>query len=68
VPFGEGDTPVKEVLRMPKPHDDLRKLSPTYEWVRIVHGLDKKTPPPEMVREARRCYLAMCTWLDEKVG
>jgi len=55
-------------IPMPKPYDDIRKLSPTYEWVRIVHGLDKETPSPEKVREARRCYLAMCTWLDEKVG
>ena len=55
-------------IPMPKPHDDIRKLSPTYEWVRIVHGLDRETPSPEKVREARRCYLAACTWLDQKVG
>jgi choline-sulfatase len=55
-------------IPMPKPHDDIRKLSPTYEWVRIVHGLDRETPSPEKVRECRRSYLAMCTWLDEKVG
>ena len=55
-------------IPMPAPHDDIRKLSPTYEWVRIVHGLDKETPSPEKVREARRCYLAMCTWLDDKLG
>lgn len=55
-------------IPMPKPHDDIRKLSPTYEWVRIVHGLDKETPSPEKVREARRCYLAMCTWLDDRIG
>ncbi len=55
-------------IPMPHPYDDIRKLSPTYEWVRIVHGLDKETLPPEKVREARRCYLAMCTWLDDKIG
>ncbi len=55
-------------IPMPKPYDDIRKLSPTYEWVRIVHGLDRETPAPDKVREARRCYLAMCTWLDERVG
>ncbi len=55
-------------IPMPKPHGDIRKLSPTYEWVRIVHGLDRETPSPEKVREARRCYLAACTWLDEKIG
>jgi choline-sulfatase len=55
-------------IPMPKPYDDIRKLSPTYEWVRIVHGLDKETPSPDKVREARRCYLAMCTWIDERIG
>lgn len=55
-------------IPMPRPYDDIRKLSPTYEWVRIVHGLDRETPSPEKVREARRSYLAACTWLDEKVG
>ena len=55
-------------IPMPRPYDDIRKLSPTYEWVRIVHGLDRETPSQEKVREARRCYLAMCSWLDTKVG
>jgi choline-sulfatase len=55
-------------IPMPRPYDDIRKLSPTYEWVRVVHGLDKETPSPEKVREARRCYLAMCTWLDDRIG
>jgi choline-sulfatase len=52
----------------PRPYDDIRKLSPTYEWVRIVHGLDKETLTVEKIRMARTCYLAACTWLDEKVG
>jgi len=30
-------------------YDDIRKLSQTYEWVRIVHGLDKETPSPEPI-------------------
>jgi choline-sulfatase len=55
-------------IPMPKPHGDIRKLSSTYEWLRIVHGLDRETPTPEKVREARRSYLAACTWLDEKIG
>lgn len=55
-------------IPMPKAHDDIRKLSPTYEWVRIAHGLDKETPTPEKTREARRSYLAMCSWLDDRVG
>jgi choline-sulfatase len=52
----------------PHPYDDIRKLSPTYEWVRIVLGLDKETFTPEKVRLARMNYLAACTWLDEKIG
>jgi choline-sulfatase len=52
----------------PKPYDDIRKLSPTYEWVRIVHGLDRETLSPEKIRMARLSYLAACTWLDEKIG
>ena len=28
-------------IPMPKPYEDIRKLSPTYEWVRIVHGLER---------------------------
>ena len=55
-------------IPMPKPYTDIRRLSPTYEWVRIVHGLDKETPSPDKVREARRNYLAMCTWIDDKIG
>jgi len=55
-------------IPMPRPYGDIRKLSPTYEWVRIVHGLDRETPSPEKVREARRCYLAMCTWVDDRIG
>jgi choline-sulfatase len=55
-------------IPMPKPYDDIRTLSPTYEWVRIVHGLDRNDMTPEKVRETRRCYLAMCTWLDDRIG
>ena len=52
----------------PHPYEDIRKLSPTYEWVRIVHGLDRETLTPEKIRLARMNYLAACTWLDEKIG
>jgi choline-sulfatase len=55
-------------ISAPRPYGDIRKLSPTYEWIRIVHGLDKETLTPEKIRLARMCYLAACTWLDEKVG
>lgn len=55
-------------IPMPMPYDDIRKLSPTYDWLRIVHGLDLETLSPERVREARRSYLAMCTWIDRRIG
>jgi choline-sulfatase len=55
-------------IPMPRPYGDIRKLSPTYEWVEIVHGIDKETLSPEKVREARRNYLAMCTYIDDRIG
>lgn len=53
---------------MPKDHGDIRRLSPTYEWFIIHHGLDREKLSAEKIREARRNYLGMISWLDEKVG
>jgi len=55
-------------IPMPAPHGDIRRLSPTYEWFRIHHGLDKETISPERIREARRNYLGMISWVDDRVG
>lgn len=55
-------------IPMPADHGDIRRLSPTYEWIRIHHGLDKETLKPEKIREARRNYLGMISWIDHKVG
>ncbi len=55
-------------IPMPHPYDDIRKLSPTYEWVEIVHGIDREKVPPAKVRETRRNYMAMCTWVDDRIG
>jgi choline-sulfatase len=55
-------------IPLPKDHGDIRRLSSTYEWFIIHHGLDKEKLPPERVREARRNYLGMVSWIDDKVG
>ncbi|MBI4874696.1 MAG: choline-sulfatase [Acidobacteria bacterium] len=55
-------------IPLPKDHGDIRRLSPTYEWFVIHHGLDKEKIAPERVREARRNYLGMISWVDDKVG
>jgi choline-sulfatase len=55
-------------IPMPADYGDIRRLSPTYEWFIIHHGLDKETLPPEKIREARRNYLGMISWVDDKVG
>src|SRR5262249_52504486 len=54
-------------IPLPKDHGDIRRLSPTYEWFVIHHGTDEKQPP-KRIREARRNYLAMISWVDDKVG
>jgi choline-sulfatase len=55
-------------IPLPKNHGDIRRLSPTYEWFVIHHGLDKEKLPQDRIREARRNYLAMVSWIDDKVG
>jgi len=55
-------------IPLPKDYGDIRRLSPTYEWFIIHHGLDKEKLPDERVREARRNYLGMVSWIDDRVG
>ena len=55
-------------IPLPKDHGDIRRLSPSYEWFIIHHGLDREKLSPDRIREARRNYLAMISWVDEKVG
>ena len=55
-------------IPLPPDHGDIRRLSPTYEWFIIHHGLDKEKLTPERIREARRNYLGMISWIDHKVG
>jgi len=55
-------------IPLPKDHGDIRRLSPTYEWFIIHHGLDREKLTPERIREARRNYLGMISWIDDKLG
>ncbi|HTM49126.1 MAG TPA: choline-sulfatase [Bryobacteraceae bacterium] len=55
-------------LPLPRDHGDIRRLSPTYEWFVIHHGTDREKLSPEKIREARRNYLGMISWVDDKVG
>jgi choline-sulfatase len=55
-------------IPLPRDHGDIRRLSPTYEWFIIHHGLDKEKLSDERIREARRNYLAMISWVDDKLG
>ncbi|MCX6636778.1 MAG: sulfatase-like hydrolase/transferase, partial [Acidobacteria bacterium] len=50
-------------IPLPRDHGDIRKLSPTYEWFIIHHGLDKEKLADERIREARRNYLGMISWV-----
>jgi choline-sulfatase len=55
-------------IPLPKDHGDIRRLSPTYEWFIVHHGINLEKIPPERVREARRNYLGMISWVDHKLG
>lgn len=55
-------------IPLPPDHGDIRRLSPTYEWFIIHHGIDKEKLSPERIREVRRNYLGMISWIDHKVG
>jgi choline-sulfatase len=55
-------------IPLPKDYGDIRRLSPTYEWFIIHHGLDREKLSPERIRQARHNYLAMISWVDSRVG
>jgi choline-sulfatase len=55
-------------IPLPKDLGDIRRLSPTYEWFIIHHGLDREKLATERVREVRRNYLGMISWVDSRVG
>jgi choline-sulfatase len=55
-------------IPLPADSGDVRRLSPTYEWIIKHHGIDREAVPPEKVREVRRNYLGMISWVDSRVG
>ncbi|MBV9084492.1 MAG: choline-sulfatase, partial [Acidobacteriaceae bacterium] len=55
-------------MPLPKDSGDIKKLSPTYEWFEVFHGTNLEKLPPERIREARRNYLGMISWIDNRVG
>jgi choline-sulfatase len=62
------DLYAKTDIPLPQDHRDIRRLSPTYEWFVIHHGTEREKLPPQRIREARRNYLGMISWIDHKVG
>ncbi len=54
-------------IPLPQDYGDIRRLSPTYEWFEIHHGTRVKLTP-ERIREARRNYLGMISWVDNRLG
>ncbi len=55
-------------IPMPNPYGNILHLSPTYQWLVTHHGINLGKIPPEKVREARRNYLAMVSWVDDRIG
>jgi choline-sulfatase len=55
-------------IPLPRDYGDIRRLSPIYEWFEIHHGLGRVDLTPATIREARRNYLGMISWVDDRVG
>lgn len=55
-------------IPLPKDYGSILKLSPTYEWFVIHHGINRVKLSPARIREARRNYLAMISWVDDRIG
>ena len=43
-------------------------LDPHSQWLYVAHGQDRHTVTAEHVRNARRAYFAMVTYVDAKIG
>lgn len=43
-------------------------LDPHSQWLHLAHGQDRHTVTPEHVRNARRAYYAMVSYVDSKIG
>ncbi len=55
-------------IPLPQDYGDILKLSPTYEWFEIHHGINRVKLTPERIEEARRNYLGMVSWVDDRIG
>lgn len=55
-------------IPLPPEYGDIKKLSPTYEWFEIHHGINRVHLTPQKIREARQNYLGMISWIDDRVG
>ncbi len=44
------------------------ELDPHSQWLYVAHGQDRHTVTPEHVRNARRAYYAMVSYVDAKIG
>ncbi|MGH9469012.1 MAG: choline-sulfatase [Terriglobia bacterium] len=55
-------------IPLPKDYGSILKLSPTYEWFIIHHGINRVKLSPARIREARRNYLGMISWVDDRIG
>jgi choline-sulfatase len=55
-------------IPLPQDYGDIRRLSPTYDWFEIHHGINRVQLTAARIREARRNYLGMVSWVDDRVG
>jgi choline-sulfatase len=55
-------------IPLPQDYGDIRRLSPTYEWFELHHGINRVKLTPAKIREARRNYLGMVSWVDDRIG
>ncbi len=55
-------------IPMPHPYSNILDLSPSYKWLVIQHGINLVNLSPEKIREARRNYLGMVSWVDDRIG
>jgi len=55
-------------IPLPKAHGNILELSPTYKWLVTQHGINLVNLSPGKIREARRNYLGMVSWVDDRIG
>jgi choline-sulfatase len=55
-------------IPLPHPYGNILDLSPTYKWLVTQHGIDLMHLSSAKIREARRNYLGMISWVDDRIG